>query len=192
VARAAAQRGAEVTLVTGPTQCAVPLGVKAVHVKSAEQMRGSVIEALPAVTAVVMTAAVSDFRPVEKASQKVKKSGASLRLELEETPDILRELGTRKEKRILIGFAAETESLVQNAVDKLARKNLDLIVVNDVSCGEIGFQSDRNQVKILGKNGEISELPIMTKDELAHEILDHLPALRRLERNRRKPGAGET
>jgi phosphopantothenoylcysteine decarboxylase / phosphopantothenate---cysteine ligase len=192
LARAAARRGAHVTLVTGPTNCTNPLRVKVVSVKSAEQMRAGVLEAFPDTTAVLMTAAVSDYRPVRKAPQKIKKNVAELRLDLEQTPDILRELGTRKGERILIGFAAETESLVQHAEEKLKKKNLDLIVVNDVSRTDIGFQSEQNQVKILAQDGECTELPLMTKEELAHRILDRFLLLRQQGKaSRGKPGTRE-
>jgi len=178
LARAAARRGADVTLVTGPTNCGNPLRVKVVSVKSAEEMRAGVLEAFPDAAAVLMTAAVSDYRPVRKAPQKIKKGMAELSLDLVRTPDILQELGTRKGNRILIGFAAETESPVQHAEGKLKKKNLDLIVVNDVSRTDIGFQSEQNQVKILARDGECVELPLMTKEELAHRILDRLVLLR--------------
>lgn len=178
LARAAAQRGAGVTLVTGPTNCVEPLHVTTVHVNSAEQMRAGILDALPNTTTVLMTAAVCDFRPVRRASQKIKKRGASLRLDLEPTPDILSEIGCTKGDRILIGFAAETEELVQNAEEKLHKKNLDLIVVNDVSRGDIGFQSDWNEVKILGRGGDCTEIPRMSKEDLAHKILDQIVALR--------------
>ena len=178
IARAAAQRGASVTLVTGPTKCTAPLHVNMVCVTSAEQMRTCVLQAFPEVSTVLMTAAVSDFRPVQTAPQKIKKQGASLQLDLVPTPDILRELGEGKGDRILIGFAAETEALVQNAEEKLRKKNLDLIVVNDVSRKDIGFQTDQNQVKILGRGGECTELPLMSKEDLAHKVLDRIASLR--------------
>jgi len=178
IARAAAQRGAKVTLISGPTSCAPPLDVALVRVRSAEEMRKAVMKAFPASTSVVMAAAVSDFAPASRAKQKVKKQDASLTLKLKTTPDILLELGQKKEDRLLIGFAAETQSLVKNARAKLEKKNLDLIVANDVSRKEIGFQSDSNQVKMIGKDGSISELPLLPKRVLAHRVLDQIGILR--------------
>jgi len=178
IARAAAQRGAKVTLISGPTSCAPPLDVALFRVRSAEEMRKAVMKAFPASTSVVMAAAVSDFAPASCAKQKVKKQDASLTVKLKTTPDILFELGQKKEHRVLIGFAAETQSLVKNARAKLEKKNLDLIVANDVSRKEIGFQSDSNQVKMIGKDGIISELPLLPKRILAHRVLDQIGILR--------------
>ncbi len=178
IARAAAQRGAKVTLISGPTSCAPPLDVELVRVRSAEEMRKAVMKAFPASTTVVMAAAVSDFAPASRAKQKVKKQDASLTVKMKTTPDILLELGQKKEDRLLIGFAAETQSLVKNARAKLEEKNLDLIVANDVSRKEIGFQSDSNQVKMIGKDGSISELPLLPKRVLAHRVLDQIGILR--------------
>ncbi len=184
IARAAAQRGAKVTLISGPTSCVPPLDVALVRVRSAEEMRKAVMKAFPASTSVVMAAAVSDFAPASRAKQKVKKQDVSLTVKLKTTPDILLELGQRKENRVLIGFAAETQSLVENARAKLEKKNLDLIVANDVSRKEIGFQSDSNQVKMIGKDGSISALPLLPKRVLAHRVLDQIGILRR------NPGKG--
>jgi phosphopantothenoylcysteine decarboxylase/phosphopantothenate--cysteine ligase len=178
IARAAVQRGAKVTLISGPTNCAPPAGVALVRVRSAEEMRKAVMKAFPASTSVVMAAAVSDFAPASRAKQKVKKQDASLTVKLKTTPDILLELGQKKENRLLIGFAAETQSLVKNARAKLEKKNLDLIVANDVSRKEIGFQSDSNQVKMIGKDGSISALPLLPKRVLAHRVLDQIAILR--------------
>ena len=141
-------------------------------------MRKAVMKAFPASTSVVMAAAVSDFTPASRAKQKVKKQDASLTVKLKTTPDILLELGQKKEDRLLIGFAAETQSLVENARVKLEKKNLDLIVANDVSRKEIGFQSDSNQVKMIGKDGNISALPLLPKRVLAHRVLDQVGILR--------------
>jgi phosphopantothenoylcysteine decarboxylase/phosphopantothenate--cysteine ligase len=179
IAGAAARRGAKVTLVSGPTHCAPPLQVELVRVRSAEEMRKAVTKAFPKSTSVVMAAAVSDFRTPSRGRQKVKKQDASLTLELEPTPDILLELGKKKGKRLLIGFAAETQSLVKNAKEKLEKKNLDLIVANDVSRKEVGFQSDSNQVKLIGADGKVSELPLLPKRVLAHRLLDEIRLLRK-------------
>ncbi len=178
IARAAAQRGAKVTLVSGPTSCPPPQQVTLARVRSAEEMRRAVMKDFPESTCVIMAAAVSDFAPANPAKQKVKKQDASLTVKLKATPDILLELGQRKEKRILIGFAAETQSLVRNAREKLKKKHLDLIVANDVSRKEIGFQSDSNQVRLIRRDGSISELPLLAKRALAHRILDQIRPLR--------------
>ncbi len=178
LAKAAAQRGATVTLVSGPTNCTVPMHVNFVSIRSAEQMHKEVFNAFPESTAVVMAAAVSDFRAACRSQQKIKKQDTPSTLELERTPDILFELGKKKEERLLIGFAAETEALIKNAEKKLLKKNLDLIVANDVSREDIGFQSDRNQVKFIEGKDRITELPVLTKEILAHKILDQLLVLR--------------
>jgi phosphopantothenoylcysteine decarboxylase/phosphopantothenate--cysteine ligase len=186
IARAAAQRGARVTLISGPTNCSPPSNVELVRVRSALEMLEAVRQAFPASTSVVMAAAVSDFTPVSRAKHKVKKQDASLTLKLKPTPDILLELGQNKGDRVLIGFAAETQSLVENATEKLAKKNLDLIVANDVSRNEIGFQSDSNQVKMIGKDGNVSELPLLSKRDLAHRVLDQVGSLRKQPRKGRR------
>lgn len=178
IARAAAQRGAKVVLISGPTPCAPPLDVELVRVRSAEEMREAVMKAFPESTVVVMAAAVSDFRPSRCERQKVKKQEASLTLELEPTPDILFELGKRKGDKILIGFAAETQGLIKNAQEKLKRKNLDLIVANDVSRKEAGFQSESNEVKLIGVDGKAAGLPLLPKRLVAHRVLDQIRVLR--------------
>jgi phosphopantothenoylcysteine decarboxylase/phosphopantothenate--cysteine ligase len=179
IAQAAVHRGAKVTLITGPTSSTPPLQVNLVRVRSAEEMYRAVMKSFPKCTAVVMAAAVSDFRPSSRAKQKVKKQDASLTLKLESTPDILLELGKKKGKKVLIGFAAETQSLVKNAREKLEKKHLDLIVANDVSRKEIGFQSDSNQVKLIDAEGKVSELPLLPKRVVAHRVLDQIPVLRK-------------
>lgn len=179
LARAAAMRGARVTLVSGPSGCPVPLNVDRVSVRSAEEMRRAVLAAHGQATLVLMAAAVADFRPVEVASQKIKKQGASTVLQLERTPDILEELGRSKGDRFLVGFAAETEALLDNAREKLRRKNLDMIVANDVSREDVGFGTDMNEVKVIERDGSVTDLPRATKDAVAHCILDRVRALRR-------------
>jgi len=179
LARAAAQRGAEVVLVTGPTTCRVSWNVRCVHVRSADQMRKAILKEFPSATMVFMAAAVSDFKPEKAVRKKIKKKDAELNLQLKGTPDILYELGRRKGGKILVGFAAETESLIQHAREKLTRKNLDLIVANDVSKKNIGFQSDRNQVKLIAPDGTVTEIPLLSKEVLAHHLLDRIPSLRK-------------
>ena len=121
---------------------------------------------------VIKAAAVSDFRPKKSFSKKIKKEGKELRLDLERTPDILEEMGQKKGKRILVGFAAETEDMIENAKEKMRKKNLDLIVANDVSKKDTGFQSDVNKAFLISKHGKVKELPVMMKSLLAREVFD--------------------
>ena len=178
VARAARRRGGKVILVSGPTALAAPSGVKFIAVRTAVQMREAVLENLPAASVLVMAAAVSDFRPKGTSLEKIKKSGAQPTLSLELNPDILSEAGQRKGQRLMVGFAAETESLLANAQRKLAEKNLDLIVANDVSLPGAGFAVETNIVKVIDRSGKVEELPLMGKEELANRILDRILFLR--------------
>jgi phosphopantothenoylcysteine decarboxylase/phosphopantothenate--cysteine ligase len=178
VARAARRRGAQVILVSGPSALPVPPGVKFIPVRTAAEMREAVLGSLPGVSMLVMAAAVSDYRPRGTSPEKIKKSRAELTLPLELNPDILHEAGQRKEKRLLIGFAAETESLLANARKKLAEKNLDLIVANDVRLPGAGFQVDTNVVKLIDRSGKVEELPLMSKEDLADCVLDRVLLLR--------------
>jgi len=178
VARAARRRGAQVILVSGPSALPVPSGVKFIPVRTASEMREAVLGSLPGVSTLVMAAAVSDYRPKGTSPEKIKKSRAELSLPLELNPDILHEAGQRKEKRLLIGFAAETESLLANARKKLAEKNLDLIVANDVRLPGAGFQVDTNVAKLIDRSGKVEELPLMSKEDLADCVLDRVLLLR--------------
>jgi phosphopantothenoylcysteine decarboxylase/phosphopantothenate--cysteine ligase len=178
VARAARLRGARVILVSGPSALPAPSGVKFIPVRTAAEMREAVLGSLAGVSVLVMAAAVSDYRPKVTSPEKIKKSQAELTLPLELNPDILREAGQRKEKRFLIGFAAETESLLANARKKLAEKNLDLIVANDVGLPGAGFAVDTNLVKLIDRSGKIEELPLMGKEDLADRVLDRVLLLR--------------
>ena len=177
IAREARLRGARVTLVTGPTAINPPFGVEVVRVESAQEMREAVMARYAECGVVIKAAAVADYRPRQRAAEKVKKVAAELAIELEKNPDILAELGGCKEGRLLVGFAAETEDLVANASVKLDRKNLDLIVANDVSQEGAGFNVDTNIVKLLYRDGRVEELAIMGKDELAGVILDRVQSL---------------
>ncbi|MGD8563266.1 MAG: bifunctional phosphopantothenoylcysteine decarboxylase/phosphopantothenate--cysteine ligase CoaBC [Desulfarculaceae bacterium] len=175
VARAARARGAEVTLILGPTHLQPPEGVKTVAVTSAEEMYQAVMAEASDADAVIKAAAVSDFRPVECAQQKVKKNGSlEENCRLEATKDILAELGRQKDRRILIGFAAETESLLDNARQKLKKKNLDMLVANDVGRSDTGFASDTNQVHFINSEGEVENLPLMSKREVADLLCERL------------------
>ena len=179
VAAEAQRRGAEVTLVSGPTGLADPPGVKVVRVRSAEEMRHEVVERFEASDVVVKAAAVADYRPVERRTDKRKKGDERWLLELEPTPDILAELGRRKRGQILVGFAAETEDLEGYARRKLQEKNLDLIVANDVSARDRGFESDWNAAIVLDAAGRRWAFDRRPKPELAARIWDvlqeHLP-----------------
>ncbi|MGC2196923.1 MAG: bifunctional phosphopantothenoylcysteine decarboxylase/phosphopantothenate--cysteine ligase CoaBC [Terriglobales bacterium] len=177
LAEAALRRGARVLLVTGPASILPPDAVEVTRVETAEQMRDAVLALLSQATIVIKTAAVSDYRPKSAATQKLKRTGP-ISLELEPTPDILAELAGRKTSQIIVGFAAETENVLENARKKLARKALDAIVVNDVSRDGIGFDSDRNAVTILTQD-DIVEVPETTKWEVAQRVLDQIVKLRK-------------
>jgi phosphopantothenoylcysteine decarboxylase / phosphopantothenate---cysteine ligase len=176
VAEAAIRRGARVLLVSGPTAITPPEGAELTRVESAEQMHEVVLNLLPESTIIVMTAAVSDYRAKSVSEQKIKRKG-SIVLELEPTTDILKEISSRKRSQIVIGYAAETENVLENARQKLQAKNLDAIVVNDVSREGIGFDSDRNQVTIISHD-EVVEVPETTKWEVAQRVLDQAVLLR--------------
>jgi phosphopantothenoylcysteine decarboxylase/phosphopantothenate--cysteine ligase len=171
IAEAARQRGAEVTLVSGPTSLAVPPGVKLRHVQTACEMREAVLEEYEKADVIIKAAAVSDYRPKQFIPYKVKKAAEVETLELIRNPDILAELGQHKGKRVLVGFAAETDDLLVNAQKKVQAKHVDLLVANDVSHAGSGFRSDENKVLILHDHGQIEDLPSMSKQQLAHEIL---------------------
>lgn len=171
IAEAARNMGAQVIVVAGQTQVCPPEGVTLVRVESAQDMYEAVMSRYPEVDLVVKTAAVADYRPVNRAPQKLKKTGERLVIELERNPDILEELGRKKLKQFLVGFAAETEHVDQHAADKLRRKRLDLIVANDVSRSEGGFGSDNNEVSIYDAEGLVERVPLMAKSGVAKRIL---------------------
>ena len=184
IAEEAARRGAEVTLVSGPTVLPDPFGVRTVRVTSAQEMRDAVAEAYTSVDAVVATAAVADFRPAAPAEHKQKKDGAPLTVELERTPDILAELGALKDERLLVGFAAETRDVLEAAAGKLSAKNLDLVVANDVSVEGLGFSSDSNRVWLVSAEGA-EELPVQSKTSIARELWDRITPEARAARHAR-------
>lgn len=180
IARAARLRGAQVVLVSGPTALPVPCGVERVDVVSARDMETAVLGRFAAATVVIKAAAVADYRPAERAGEKIKKNGqGGMVLELEQNPDILRRLGEVKERQLLVGFAAETADLLGNARRKLEEKGLDLIVANDVTMPGAGFDSDTNIVRLLYRDGRMEELPQLDKDEVAWQLIDRIVALRR-------------
>jgi phosphopantothenoylcysteine decarboxylase/phosphopantothenate--cysteine ligase len=177
IAEAALRRGARVLLVSGPTAIDAPGAAELTPVETAEEMLAAVLKFLPESTVVVKTAAVADFRPKAAAGQKIKRKG-EMKLELEPTADILAELARWKTKQIVVGFAAETENVLENARKKLASKSLDAIVVNDVSREGVGFDSDRNAVTIISQS-EVVEVPETSKWEVAHRVLDQVVRLRK-------------
>ena len=180
IAEAAARLGAEVTLISGPSALQPPAGVEFFGVESAREMRQLVQERFPACDIVIKAAAVADYRVKNVSDQKIKKNDAELTLVLEKNPDILKELGEMKQPhQTLVGFAAETQNLLQYAQGKLEKKNLDMIVANDVSKPQAGFNVDTNLIKLLKRDGSIEELPLMSKKELAYIILDRVMKLRK-------------
>jgi phosphopantothenoylcysteine decarboxylase / phosphopantothenate---cysteine ligase len=180
IAEAALRRGARVLLVSGPTSITPPGAAELTRVETAEEMRTAVLKLLPESTVVIKTAAVADFRPKDAAGQKIKRKGP-MTLELEPTTDILAEMARHKKSQIIIGFAAETENVLENARKKLTSKSLDAIVVNDVSREGIGFDSDRNAVTIIAHD-EVVEVPETSKWEVAQRVLDQAVKLRKRSR----------
>jgi phosphopantothenoylcysteine decarboxylase / phosphopantothenate---cysteine ligase len=178
LARAALRRGAEVVLISGPSALDAPAGARVVAVTTAAEMRDAVLKEFPAATTVIMAAAVADYRPVARADRKIKRSADPLELKLEPCPDIAKEVGAQKGSKFLIGFAAETEELTENAAKKLRAKNLDMIVANNVTMEGSGFDVDTNIATLLEATGATVSLPMMTKDELADRIYDHFIALK--------------
>ena len=178
LARAAIRRGAEVALISGPTGLEPPSGARLISVMTAAEMHRAVLEEFAGCTAVIMAAAVSDYRPVELASKKIKRGKGPIELRLEPNPDILKEISAKKNGKVLVGFAAETEELIANAERKLRDKNLDMIVANNVSEAGAGFDVDTNLATILDRAGAVRSLPLMSKDDLAEQILDHLLTLK--------------
>ena len=177
IARQAANRGAEVVLVSGPSSQSAPAGVTVVPVKSAQDMFAAVQQEYAAADAVIKAAAVADYRPKTVASQKIKKSDGDWILELERNPDILAWLGAHKNRQILVGFAAETNDVQQNALSKLQRKRLDLIAANDLTEQHSGFARDTNKITLYGADGSVTELPVLSKEQAADVLLDKVLAI---------------
>lgn len=180
LAEAARARGAEVTVVVGVTSAAAPAGVRVVRALSAEEMRAAVLKELGGATIFIAAAAVADYRPAARAAEKIKKSDSALTLALEPTPDILAEVSrARRDGLLVFGFAAETEKVVEHARDKLRRKNLDAIVANDLTQAGAGFDTDTNVITLLARDrDEPATLPLMSKLDAAHRILDEVARLR--------------
>ncbi|HET7710974.1 MAG TPA: bifunctional phosphopantothenoylcysteine decarboxylase/phosphopantothenate--cysteine ligase CoaBC [Thermoanaerobaculia bacterium] len=174
IAEAAHRRGATVTLVSGPTSIPLPPGVVVKRIDTAHELRDAVMERLQECDVVIKAAAVADFTPKVPARQKMKKenAGDELHLELQRTPDVLAEIGALPRRPLVVAFAAETDSVEENARGKLERKNADLIVANDVSDSTIGFDSDQNEVMIIARGGAATHVPKAPKLVIAHRILD--------------------
>jgi phosphopantothenoylcysteine decarboxylase/phosphopantothenate--cysteine ligase len=177
VAEAAAQRGAKVILVSGPTSLEIPEGVARVDVRTAVEMLHAVEENITEATIAIFAAAVADYRPAEAAAHKMKKTAAEITLRLEPNPDILATVARKKGHRLIVGFAAETNNVAENARKKLKEKNADLIVANDVTAEGAGFDVDTNVVSLFARDGRDLPLPKMTKREVAHRILDEVVRL---------------
>ncbi|GLI34242.1 bifunctional phosphopantothenoylcysteine decarboxylase/phosphopantothenate--cysteine ligase CoaBC [Desulforhabdus amnigena] len=180
LAAVAARRWADVHLVSGPTSLPAPLGVHLHRVTTALEMKDAVTKLAEDMDVIIMAAAVSDYRPVEAAPQKIKKTSGTMTVQLEKNPDILLALGrdrSASRPNVLVGFAAETENLVQHATEKLTKKNLDFIVANNLTQSGAGFGVDTNQVKIIERSGKIIELPCLAKEEVAERILDRVEQL---------------
>lgn len=171
IAKAAKNHGAEVILIAGNTTVDAPANLKFIKVETAEKMREEILEEFDSVDAVIMSAAVSDYRVKNIAAQKIKKDSENLTLELVKNPDILKELGQRKKNQLLVGFAAETQNVIDYAKNKIVEKNLDFIVANDVSKEGAGFSVDTNIISIINRAGEVENFPKMTKSELAEKII---------------------
>ena len=178
LAAAARDRGAEVVLISGPSHLPSPSGMKVIRVLTADDMYRAVIEHVEAAQVIIMAAAVSDFRPAVSTDHKIKKHEAPTILQLEPTRDILLELGKTAAKRFLVGFAAETDNVHQNAIKKLTEKKLDMIVANDLVKAGAGFETDTNSVTIIDRTGKSEELPVMHKSEIAAHILDKIVELK--------------
>ena len=178
VAQAAARRGAKVILVSGPTALETPAGVRRVDVRTAEQMHEAVTKEFAACSIGIFAAAVADYRPAEKHAEKMKKTDGSLTVRLEPTVDILQEMASAKGDKFIVGFAAETTDVGENARKKMAAKNLDLIVANDVTAQGAGFDHDTNVVSLHYRDGRDVALPKMSKAEVAQRVLDEIVRLR--------------
>ena len=174
IAEAARDRGAGVTLISAPTWLAAPGGIEVIHVQTARQMKEAVAGAVLKADALVMAAAVADYQPKDYRETKIKKNAPAMTVEMVRTPDILGEV---KGEFLRVGFAAESENVVTNAKGKLAKKQLDLIVANDITAAGSGFEGDTNQVTMIDRKGETEKLPLLSKREVAERILDRVAGL---------------
>jgi phosphopantothenoylcysteine decarboxylase/phosphopantothenate--cysteine ligase len=178
VAEAAAKRGAKVILVSGPVNLETPSGIERIDVRTAEEMHRAVAGRFGEASIAILAAAVADYRPMERHAEKIKKGNAPLAVSLEPTIDILAEMAKHKGQKIVVGFAAETDHVAENARKKLASKNADLIVANDVTAEGAGFDRDTNVVTLFSRDGRDLALPKMPKSEVARRILDEVVRLR--------------
>jgi phosphopantothenoylcysteine decarboxylase/phosphopantothenate--cysteine ligase len=178
VAQAAAQRGAQVTLVSGPVALKPPFGVQLVPVQTAQEMRRAVLDHLEKSTIIIKSAAVADYFIADIPKQKLKKTATRLSLEMDPTPDILAEVGQKKGDRLLIGFAAETDNLLEEARRKMLQKKCDMLVANLVNRKGLGFESDQNEVDIITQTGQVVHAGPAEKSEIAERILDQVALLR--------------
>ncbi|HEV2195544.1 MAG TPA: bifunctional phosphopantothenoylcysteine decarboxylase/phosphopantothenate--cysteine ligase CoaBC [Candidatus Acidoferrum sp.] len=178
VAEAAAKRGAKVILVSGPVNLETPAGVERIDVRTAEEMHKAVVEEFAGASIAILAAAVADYRPAQPRAEKIKKGSAPLSIFLEPTTDILAEVAKNKGSRIVVGFAAETNHVAENARKKLTSKNVDLIVANDVTAEDAGFDRDTNVVTLFSRDGRDLALPKMPKSEVSERILDEVLRLR--------------
>ncbi len=179
IAKASAHRGADVILISGPTHLSTPKNVQRIDVITSDEMFDAVLKFYDQIDVVIMSSAVADYSPVQKFERKLKKEDLNtefVELKLKKTKDILKYLGEHKKEQILVGFALETDNAIENAIQKLKQKNLDFIVLNTLGEGS-GFGYDTNIVTIISKDGEIESLPLMTKYEVAHKILDKVVKL---------------
>lgn len=183
IAEKAAQRGAKVYLVSGPSALTTPQGVERIDVTSALDMHREVMSLAEGADIIIKSAAVADYRPAEISDEKIKKSEGELVIRLQKNPDILQELGKIKGNKVLVGFAMETQNLITNAKEKVQKKNLDFIVANDLKTEGAGFAGDTNVVKLINSQGDVEELPLMKKSQLADYILDKALGIY-MERNR--------
>lgn len=174
IAKAAKERGADVTLVSGPTNIEKPAGVKVIDIVTARDMHSAVLEHFDDSDVIIKAAAVADYKPKEISDNKIKKSDSDLSIELTRNPDILLELGKMKNDKILVGFAAETKDLLENAKSKIDRKNLDFIVANNITQDGAGFKGDTNIVSIIDSFGKIQKYDKMKKEEISNIILDKI------------------
>jgi phosphopantothenoylcysteine decarboxylase/phosphopantothenate--cysteine ligase len=183
LAQAALDAGAEVTLVTTPTGLTPPVGAQMVHVETAQQMLDAVLQESAGADALIMAAAVADFRPKNAAKDKIKKEGGVPQIKLEATDDILKTVsasgleGSGKRPRVVAGFAAESQSLLENAAVKLQSKNLDLIAANDISADDAGFAVETNRITLLFRDGRRESLSLMSKSEAAEVIIERVAGL---------------
>ena len=185
VAQMAAERGAEVLLISGPSALSIPANVKAIKVETTNEMLEACLESYDKVDIVIKAAAVADYRPRDVAEQKIKKkTDDALTVVMDKNPDILKTLGAKKTHQVLVGFAAETQNLLENARDKVVKKNLDMIVANDVTAAGAGFNADTNIVKFLFANGEVRSLEQMPKVDVANYILDEALKIRELRQSK--------